>query len=85
LDRLEDLLGVDIPRESLVDQAETWEENIDQLAAEDDDMMAYIQQLEKQRDTVESPEASGDAIAREFERYLSKRPDRPNGLGPAEA
>jgi len=84
LDRLEDLLGVDIPRESLVDQAESWEENIDQLAAEDDDMMAYIQQLEKQRDTVESPEASGDAIAREFERYLSRGPDRPNGLGPSE-
>jgi hypothetical protein len=84
LDRLEDLLGIDIPRESLVDQAESWEENIDQLANEDDDMLAYIQQLEKQRDTVESPEASGDAIAREFERYLSRRPDRPNGLGPSE-
>lgn len=84
LDRLEDLLGIDVPRDSLVEQADVWEDNIDQLAAEDDDMLAYIQQLEKQRDTVESPEASGEAIAREFERYLSKGPDRPNG-GPAEA
>jgi hypothetical protein len=81
LDRIEDVLGIDIPREDLVDQADSWEENIDQLAAEDDEMLAYIQQLEKQRDTVESPEASGDAIAREFERYLSRRPDRPNGFG----
>lgn len=84
LDRLEDMLGINIPRESLVDEAQSWEENIDQLAAEDDDMMAYIQQLEKQRDTVESPEASGDAIAREFERYLSRGPDRPGGRGPSE-
>lgn len=81
LDRLEDLLGMDIPREELVDQADSWEENIDQLAAEDDEMLAYIQQLEKQRDTAEAPEASGDAIAREFERYLSRRPDRPGGMG----
>ncbi len=81
LDRLEDLLGVDIPRDELVDQADSWEENIDQLAAEDDEMLAYIQQLEKQRDTAEAPEASGDAIAREFERYLSRRPDRPGGMG----
>jgi hypothetical protein len=80
LDRLEDLLGMDIPREELVDQADSWEENIDQLAAEDDEMLAYIQQLEKQRDTAEAPEASGDAIAREFERYLSRRPDRPGGM-----
>ena len=55
--------------------------HIDQLAAEDDEMLAYIQQLEKQRDTAEAPEASGDAIAREFERYLSRRPDRPGGMG----
>jgi hypothetical protein len=81
LDRLEDLLGMDIPREELVDQADSWEENIDQLAAEDDDMLAYIQQLEKQRDTAEAPEASGDAIAREFERYLSRRPEGPGAMG----
>ena len=72
---------MDIPREELVDQADSWEENIDQLASEDDEMLAYIQQLEKQRDTAEAPEASGDAIAREFERYLSRRPDRPGGMG----
>ena len=34
-------------------------------------------QLEKARDTVDSPEASGEAIAREFERYL-RRGDGPN-------
>lgn len=80
LDRLEDLLGIDVPRDQLIEQADAWEDNIDQLASEDDEMLAYIQQLEKQRDTVESPEASGEAIAREFERYLSKGPERPGPL-----
>ena len=84
LDRIHELTGIDVPREQLEQAAAQWEDNIDQLAAEDDDMLAYIHQLEKQRDTVESPEASGDAIAREFERYLSKRPDWPGGLAGGE-
>jgi hypothetical protein len=80
LDRLEDLLELEVPREDLIEQSTTWEDNIDQLAADDEDMLAYIEQLEKQRDTVESPEASGDAIAREFERYLSRGREWPGGL-----
>ena len=37
---------------------------------------AYITQLEQARDTVDSPEASGEAIAEEFERYLRRRDGR---------
>ena len=46
-------------------------------------MAAYIEQLEKARDTVDSPEASGEAIAREFERYLRRGegPGRADGRG----
>lgn len=84
LERIEELTGINVPREALEEQAKVWEDNIDQLASEDDDMLAYIHQLEKQRDTVESPEASGDAIAKEFERYLSKRPDWPGGVAGGE-
>jgi hypothetical protein len=80
LDKIDDLTGVSPEREELVDQAKMWEENIDQLAAEDEDMTAYIHQLESARDTVEAPEASGDAIAREFERYLRRGPERPGGV-----
>ena len=45
----------------------------------------YIQQLEQARDTVDSPEASGEAIAQEFERYLRRRGDGRDGQagGPA--
>jgi hypothetical protein len=35
-------------------------------------MTEYIRQLERTRDTWDSPEASGDAIAQEFERYLRR-------------
>ena len=34
-----------------------WEKGIDALASDDDDMSAYIEQLEQARDTVDSPEA----------------------------
>jgi hypothetical protein len=55
-------------------------------------MAAYIEQLEQARDTVDSPEASGEAIAQEFERYLRRRGDgrgdkgdgRGDGRGPDE-
>jgi hypothetical protein len=80
LDKIDDLTGVSPDRDDLVDQATMWEDNIDQLAAEDEDMTAYIHQLESARDTVEAPEASGDAIAREFERYLRRGPERPGGV-----
>ncbi|MFT4029801.1 MAG: PAC2 family protein [Protaetiibacter sp.] len=73
IDRLEDFLELTIDRGSLAEDAEAWERGIDELASDDDDMTAYIEQLEQARDTVDSPEASGDAIAEEFERYLRRR------------
>ncbi len=77
LDRLEELTGVDIPRTHLRTDAAAWEASIDAAAADDDDMTAYIRQLEKTRDTWDSPEASGDAIAQAFERYLRRRNEGP--------
>jgi hypothetical protein len=79
LDRLEELVDVTIPRGELVDEARAWEEGIDALADDDDEMRGYITELEKARDAVEAPEASGEAIAQEFERYLRKRDDEPGG------
>ena len=73
LDKLEEITGVGIPRDDLVEEASAWETGIDALAADDEDMAGYIEQLEQPRDTVDSPEASGEAIAQEFERYLRKR------------
>lgn len=81
LDRLEDLTGAQVPRGDLATEAAAWEASIDAAAAEDEEMTEYIRQLERTRDTWDSPEASGDAIAQEFERYLRRRGDGPSKPG----
>ena len=35
--------------------------------------LAHVRTLEEQKDAADLPEASGDAIAREFERYLRRK------------
>jgi hypothetical protein len=79
IDKLEEIIDVVIPRGDLVAEAAEWESGIDALAAEDEEMAGYIAQLEQARDTVDSPEASGEAIAQEFEQYLRKRGDGRDG------
>ncbi|MGV9314455.1 PAC2 family protein [Streptomyces sp. NPDC003691] len=85
LNRLEDLIGLRIPLGELPEDARAWQLGVDQLAAEDSEVAEYVQTLEEARDTAELPEASGEAIAREFERYLRRRDGGPGsvgGLGP---
>ena len=82
LGKLEELTGLSIPRGSLEIESKAWEVGVDALAAEDDEMAAYIAQLEEARDAVDAPEASGEAIAKEFERYLRRRGDGPAGDEP---
>lgn len=81
LDRLEDLTGAKVPRAELATESAAWEASIDAAAADDEEMTEYIRQLERTRDTWDSPEASGDAIAREFEQYLKRRGDGPSKPG----
>jgi hypothetical protein len=77
VEKLEEFVGIELNRDEVEIDALRWEEGIDALAAEDDDMAAYISQLEQARDAADAPEASGDAIAQEFEKYLRGRPERP--------
>ncbi|MFE6484487.1 PAC2 family protein [Streptomyces sp. NPDC057757] len=79
LNRLEDLIDLRIPLGELPEDARAWQLGVDQLAAEDSEVAEYVQSLEEARDTADLPEASGEAIAREFERYLRRR----DGGGPA--
>ncbi|MFG6401328.1 PAC2 family protein [Microbacterium sp. P04] len=81
LDRLEDVSGAEVPRAGLSVEAAAWEASIDAAAADDEEMTEYIRQLEQTRDTWDSPEASGDAIAQEFERYLRRGGDGPTKPG----
>jgi hypothetical protein len=46
---------------------------VNELATEDPEVAAYIHQLEEAKDTADLPEATGESIAREFERYLKRR------------
>lgn len=73
LHQLEELLEAPMPLGDLVEDARAWELSVDELAAEDEDVADYVRSLEETRDTADLPEASGEAIAREFERYLKRR------------
>ena len=80
LGQLEDVLETGIPLGDLPEDARAWERGVDELAREDEDVADYVRSLEESRDTAELPEASGEAIAREFERYLKRR-DGGGGAG----
>ena len=72
LRRLEDLLDLAVPLGDLPEQARAWERGVAELAAEDPDVAEYVRTLEAEQEATELPEASGDAIAKEFERYLRR-------------
>ena len=73
LSQVEDLLETRIPLGDLPEDSRAWERGVAELAEEDEDVAEYVRNLEESQDTAELPEASGDAIAREFERYLKRR------------
>ena len=73
ISKLEDLLDISIPLDDLVDESRAWQDGVDELAAEDEEISEYVTRLESTVDASDLPEASGEAIAREFERYLKRR------------
>ena len=73
LSSLEQLLDSSLDLGELPELARAWERGVDELAAEDSEVAEYVATLEEQQDTAELPEASGEAIAAEFERYLRRR------------
>ncbi|MDQ6714728.1 MAG: PAC2 family protein [Actinomycetota bacterium] len=75
LGKLEQLFNITIPLADLPETARAWERGVNELAESDDEVAEYVHDLEEATDTADLPEASGDAIAREFERYLRRRGD----------
>jgi predicted ATP-grasp superfamily ATP-dependent carboligase len=73
---VEDILDISLPLADLPDEARAWERGVDELAEQDSEVADYVRTLEEAKDATDLPEASGDAIAREFERYLRRRGDR---------
>ncbi len=80
LHRVEEVLDIAVPLGELPAQADDWQKLVNEMAAEDEDVRDYIRNLEERDDDGEMREASGDAIAKEFERYLRRR-DRPDNGG----
>lgn len=73
LEKLEELLGEEISSGDLPERAATWQSTVDEMASDDTDISEYVARLEEALDTTSRPEATGDAIAKEFERYLQGR------------
>jgi predicted ATP-grasp superfamily ATP-dependent carboligase len=71
--RLEQVFDRPIDHGDLEEDARAWERGIAELAASDSEVAEYVESLEEAQDTAGLPEASGDAIAKEFERYLRRR------------
>lgn len=70
---LEDLLDTSIPVDILIEESRAWQLGVDEMSTDDDEISDYVRGLEETQDTAELPEATGEAIAREFERYLRRR------------
>lgn len=73
ISRIEDLTNIDLPSGDLPEEARAWQVGVDEMAQEDEEIADYISRLEENVDATDLPEASGEAIAREFERYLKRR------------
>jgi predicted ATP-grasp superfamily ATP-dependent carboligase len=73
LSQLERVLDTSFDLGELTELARAWERGVDELAAEDSEVAEYVASLEQMQDATELPEATGDAIAAEFERYLRRR------------
>ena len=79
LHRVEEVLDIAVPLGELPTQSDDWQKLVDEMADEDEDVRDYIRNLEERDEEGQLQEASGDSIAREFERYLRRRD---NGGGP---
>jgi predicted ATP-grasp superfamily ATP-dependent carboligase len=73
LRRLEGAIEVPVPLGSLPEQAAAWQQQVDELAAEDSDVAEYVRTLEARETEPELTEASGEDLAKAFEDYLRDR------------
>ena len=73
VEMIEELVPMQVSSQKLREDAGAWTRGVDELSAADPEVAKYVQQLEQASDASELPEASGESIAREFERYLRRR------------
>lgn len=76
INSLEDFLSISIPQEPLLDESLEWELEVSELAREDAEVSEYVKALEESKDATGLPEATGESIARELERFLRRQNEK---------
>jgi proteasome assembly chaperone (PAC2) family protein len=82
--RLGGLMEIEIDTTELDRAAETYEEQVSQAVASDEETASYVEELERRADTIEEQAElpSGDALAAELTRYLREREGENGESGP---
>jgi predicted ATP-grasp superfamily ATP-dependent carboligase len=76
INALEDFLEIEIPQGNLPDEAADWEREVTELAKEDSEVAEYVKALEESKDASDLPEATGESIAKELERFLRRQNEK---------
>jgi proteasome assembly chaperone (PAC2) family protein len=73
--RLGSLIGVDIDVDELEEAAQSYEEQVSEAVASDEETASYVEELERRTDSIEesSDLPSGEALAAELTRFLRER------------
>ena len=74
-ERLGDLIGVEVDVGELEEAARSYEEQVSEAVASDEDTASYVEELERRVDELEEQTdlPSGDALAAELTRFLRER------------
>ena len=75
INSLEEYLSIEIPVIELVESSKNWEVQVNKIAQEDNEIGDYVKELEKNRDAADLPEATGESIAKDVERFLRSNPE----------
>jgi proteasome assembly chaperone (PAC2) family protein len=80
-ERLGDLIGVEVDVAELEEAAQSYEEQVSEAVASDEETAAYVDELERRADTLEETTdlPSGDALAAELTRFLREREQNGGG------
>ncbi len=80
-DRLGGLLGLEIEVDELEEAASSYEEQVSEAVASDEETAAYVEELERRADSLEDATdlPSGDALAAELTRFLREREQNGGG------
>ncbi|SIR89113.1 PAC2 family protein [Williamsia sterculiae] len=78
LQRVEEVLDVEVPLGELPAQAEEWERAVTEMTDDDEEIAEYVRGLEERGDAEVDldetlAEIDGDALAAQFEKYLRRR------------